>query len=179
MRNLHLILMLALLAAPVALAQETNETASSVATEDKSRRNTTAAEDPARPNDAAWVDDCPPDMMCAADAGGEERPNQYGNDGCIDCSGPVDNGETCMDGAQQNETCSDDVQYLGGEPSRGPADGSCEYCRGDNVDAEPISAPAPTEQETASSATNAVPGAGLGLVVAAIGIGAVLVIRKL
>ncbi|MEA3190551.1 MAG: hypothetical protein QOD77_1133 [Thermoplasmata archaeon] len=61
----------------------------------------------------AWVDGCPPDHMCAA----------YGPDDCIDCSGPVDDGGagTCMDGADANETCRDDVQYLGPPPSGGDA----------------------------------------------------------
>lgn len=128
MRTLLLALMLALAAAPLAAAQETAE------------KNETVD----RPDDAAWVDDCPPDMMCAA---GEPHP--YGNESCIECSGPVDDGptygdcggevcaydagDTCMDGAGESETCRDDVQYLDGG-SRGPSDGSCEFCRGeDNV----------------------------------------------
>jgi hypothetical protein len=106
----------------------------------------------------AWVEDCPPDMMCAygdgadgnaadgnatdgptyGDCGGEvcayddpARPISYGPDDCIDCSGPVDGG-TCMDGSA---TDCDDVQYLDGrEPARGPSDGSCPHCRGEESD---------------------------------------------
>jgi hypothetical protein len=83
-----------------------------------------------RPEDAAWIEDCPPDTMCAAGAEeepsrgdpsgicencrGEDAPVQYGPEGCIECTGgPVDGG-TCMDGQQGRETCDDDVQYLGG-----------------------------------------------------------------
>jgi hypothetical protein len=56
---------LTLASLPLALAQEGNAT---------------------RPDDAAWVDDCPPDMMCAA-----ADPQPYGADGCIECTGgPVD-----------------------------------------------------------------------------------------
>lgn len=130
MRNQLLMLTLATLTlAPLALAQETNGT---------------------RPDDAAWVDDCPPDMMCAA---GADEPHAYGPEGCIECSGPAPAGETCMDGAQGNETCDPDVYYLGG-PTRGPEDGSCENCRGDA--AEPVTTSAGSEAEPAKS----VPAAG-------------------
>lgn len=133
MRRLLLCLTLALLAAPLAAAQE----------------DTT---DPARPDDAAWVEDCPPDHMCAAndgdsdtkrpDDGGceaegcvykgdSDEPIPFGPEGCIECSGPAPSGGsgTCMDGADAGEECQPDVQYLGG-PTRGPSDGSCENCRG-------------------------------------------------
>lgn len=85
----------------------------------------------------AWMDDCPPDHMCAA-----------GNPGNPD-NGTVDGSSDCMDGQQGNETCRDDVMYFGGgpadsgpadpaadpaaDPSRGPADGSCDNCRGDGA----------------------------------------------
>jgi hypothetical protein len=107
MRTLLATLMLALLAAPIAAAQESNET-------------TTEAP---RDGGNAWVEDCPPDMMCAAN-----DPQPYGDEDCIHCSGPVrgpadgscencrgDSGDaTCMDGAQANESCDPNVQYLGG-----------------------------------------------------------------
>jgi hypothetical protein len=35
----------------------------------------------------AWVDDCPPEQMCAA---GADEPQSYGAGDCIECSGPVD-----------------------------------------------------------------------------------------
>ncbi|HET6398687.1 MAG TPA: hypothetical protein VFH47_03955 [Candidatus Thermoplasmatota archaeon] len=115
----------------------------------------------------AWVDDCPEDMMCAAgapgehanetsdpdrptysgDCGGEvcayDEPGRFGPDDCIDCMKPIGNGTsgTCMDGAEAGEGCRDDVYYMDG-PSRGPADGSCENCRGDGAEADPVSAPA-------------------------------------
>ena len=92
----------------------------------------------------AWVDDCPPEHLCAASHsddpqayGGEDciqcsgpvdEPVQYGNESCIECSGPISYGpedcidctgapqdpETCMDGADDGEVCMEDVQYLGG-----------------------------------------------------------------
>lgn len=69
----------------------------------------------------AWVDDCPPDMLCAA--GGPE-PIAYGNDTCIECSGVADpEPQTCMDGAQAGEACDDDVQYFGPGPADSGMDG--------------------------------------------------------
>lgn len=161
-----------LAAAPPALAQESNET-----------KNDEQQEQPADGGNA-WVEDCPPDRMCAFGGGAEEpdpageRPTYdgncgaevcaYGNESCIECSGPRDGGSTCMDGAQENETCRDDVQYLGGEPNRGPADGSCESCRGGSAgeaapaEAEPIRAPADADAEASSAgADNEVPGLAL------------------
>jgi hypothetical protein len=93
----------------------------------------------------AWVDDCPPDALCAASEGNQtaeecdadtcDHPVAYGNDTCIECSGPVP--DTCMDGAADNKACRDDVYYLGGDgESRGPDDGSCETCRGDDAGQE-------------------------------------------
>lgn len=130
MRTTLALLTLALLtAAPLAFAQE----------EPATDKNET------RPDDAAWVEDCPPDMMCAADAGdepsgdeptrgpadgscencrGDEEPVLYGNDGCIDCSGPINShsNATCMDGADPGEACDPDVQYLGGPQPETTAD---------------------------------------------------------
>jgi len=104
-------------------------------------------------SDQAWVDGCPPEMLCAASADNETTPQEcdadvcdpvaYGNESCIECSGPVPFGNEscidcsgfpgiCMDGADANETCDDDVQYLDG---RGPA--GCENCRGDDAEADP------------------------------------------
>jgi hypothetical protein len=116
----------------------------------------------------AWVDDCPPDMMCAAggadngteeptygDCGGEvcaygngtgNHTGALGPDDCIDCMTPPRDGSgTCMDGAEAGEACRDDVQYLDG-PSRGPGDGSCEHCRGEDVEetADPDGRDTPT-----------------------------------
>jgi hypothetical protein len=87
----------------------------------------------------------PGDGMCRHDGSlddkcaGETRPTEDCVDGCprgsgdnmsYGCatescaadSGPVDGGSTCMDGQQGNETCRDDVQYLGGQGA--PTDGS-------------------------------------------------------
>lgn len=91
-------------------------------------------------SDQAWVDDCPPEHMCAA---GADDPQAYGDEDCIECSGPSDAGNetisygpddcidctgapvgdpsTCMDGAQDGESCLDDVQYLGGPGQVPPA----------------------------------------------------------
>lgn len=176
MRTLPLALLAAMLAAaPLALAQESNETKPD--------------EQPPADGGNAWAEDCPPDMMCAFGGGsanetekaGEpsddgrvykdgDKPTYdgdcgaevcaYGDEDCIECSGPVDSGSSCMDGAQENETCRDDVQYVGG-PGRGPADGSCENCRGGAdtpVDAVPISAPAGGAEAAGASAKNPVPG---------------------
>lgn len=179
MRTLLIALTLALLATPLALAQENTE------------KNETETSD--RPDDAAWVEDCPPDMMCAAGADdpqaygdegciecsgpvdgpsdenatddGEERPQQLGPDGCIDCMGPVDNGSTCMDGEQENETCRDDVYYMDG-PSRGPEDGSCENCRGDEAtppDAESHTPPLDTASDEQKAANVPAPAVALAI----------------
>lgn len=79
-------------------------------------------------SDQAWVEDCPPEHLCAAgepQAYGDEDciecsgPVSYGPDGCIDCtSAPPPDPETCMDGAQEGEACQDDVKSFG----PGPAD---------------------------------------------------------
>jgi hypothetical protein len=100
----------------------------------------------------AWVDDCPPDHLCAAgvedpghdagsrddgptapqDCGGDvcayDSPGSYGPDGCIDCTQapPL---HTCMDGADPGEDCDDDVQYIGGpgqpaQPAQESGDGA-------------------------------------------------------
>lgn len=69
--------------------------------------------------------DCPPDAFCIAQADGNgTEPLPMGPEGCIDCSGP--GGPSCMDGTGVD--CRGDVYYLGGEPGRGPADGSCDNC---------------------------------------------------
>ncbi|HWH08893.1 MAG TPA: hypothetical protein VNX21_06815, partial [Candidatus Thermoplasmatota archaeon] len=179
MRTL-LIALLALAALPVAAAQEPDRPTNDDASQD------------------AWVKDCPPDMMCAygtgdgaeenatykGDCGGEvcatqERPNPYGPEGCVECSGPApDQGSTCMDGAEAGEGCRDDVQYLDG--GRGPP--LCENCRGEEAD--PISAPADgapgdggVTSVDESAATNDVPLPALLVVFAALA-AAVLVVRR-
>lgn len=146
----------------------------------------------------AWVDDCPPDRMCAyaggegepkdeptysGDCGGEvcasDSPEALGPEDCIECSGPRDDtGSTCMDGQQENETCRDDVYYLDG-PTRGPADGSCENCRGEEQ--EPINSHAPAEGEVAvqdetATQTNSVPAPAIALGLLAAAAVAILVI---
>ena len=78
-------------------------------------------ESPEGCSDQAWVDpeDCPPEHMCAA---GADDPQAYGDEDCIECTGaPVDDPSTCMDGAQDGESCQDDVQYLGGPGQVPPA----------------------------------------------------------
>ena len=78
------------------------------------------AEDPARPDDAAWVEDCPPDMMCAASANetaGEEpthgdcgaevcaydSPGALGPSDCIECmQPPVDAEAEAAEAAPRN-----------------------------------------------------------------------------
>lgn len=153
-------------------------------------------EKPAEPQDGgnAWSEDCPPDAYCMYGSGGgrpapcddadnattEDCPTYsgdcggevcaYGGEDCIECSGPVDGGSTCMDGQQEGETCRDDVQYLGG--GRGPAD--CENCRGDAVDADTISAPADAE----GAAKNTVPGAALVGTLAALGLAGLALRRR-
>lgn len=172
--------LLALVAAlaPTALAQ------------DEAKSNETES----RPDDAAWVEDCPPDMMCAASDGSteeepsdgptydgncgaevcaydshndaEERPDgSFGPDDCIECSTPPRDeptSDTCMDGQQEGEACDDDKQYFGG-PDRGPADGSCEYCRGGEGDA------GVTDVGTESASNADVPAPALALALLAIG----------
>lgn len=165
-------LTIALLAAPFVAAQE----------EEK-------PEDPSRPDDAAWVDDCPPDMMCAA--GSPDEPtasgceadacsHAMGPDGCIECSGPVDDsGSSCMDGANETEICDREVQYLDG---RGPAD--CENCRGDEgpSEADPIFAPdegPDGEVGIAADGENAVPSLSVAAgIVAAAGVALFAVRRR-
>ncbi|HUR68826.1 MAG TPA: hypothetical protein VM370_06225 [Candidatus Thermoplasmatota archaeon] len=176
MRTLLALLTLSLLTLPLAFAQEDNSTRPPDGSADPSSPSQAAGDD------AAWVDDCPPDMMCAAGANDtDEHPdgrpdvcdadvdcaggtNPYGSPDCIECTGgPVDAGSDCMDGADDNETCRDDVYYLGGEPepARGPADGSCENCRGDVV--EPETAGAASD----AAAEKSVPAPAVALVILA------------
>ena len=75
----------------------------------------------------AWVDDCPPDMLCAA---GADEPVQYGNESCIECSGiadpePIHYGDDgCIDCSGVTDDAPD---------GRGPVD--CEFCRGEDLEA--------------------------------------------
>lgn len=164
-----------LAAAPLVSAQETKE------------------EEPADGGNA-WVDDCPPDMMCAfqsnesgdapkddrptydGDCGGEvcaydggERPRDdatpLGPDGCIECSqGPSRGGDG---------TCMD-----GRDEGERCGGADCEYCRtldgGGSGDAEPVS----TEADQADEAKNAVPGVALGALVASAGLLALVLRRR-
>lgn len=170
-------MMTLLLAAPHAVAQDAKE------------------ENPEDPDNKAWVDDCPPDMMCAmngsdepthsGDCGGEVCA--YGDGECIECSKgleePVsDDGSTCMDGEQEGESCRDDVQYMA-PPSRGPADGSCENCRGDAGAPEPDSgestaAPVKADAEVESVSQKSVPAVGVGALLAALGVAGVALRRR-
>lgn len=170
MRNaLHLALVALLAAAPTALAQD-ERPATCPDGEVDDGAGTCSRQ--------AWVEDCPRDMMCAAG----EDPEPYGDETCIGCSGPIDEGSsgTCMDGADSDasadassppqaeaatETCRDDVQSLDG---RGPA--GCENCRGE--DTAPIGAPAQGDDAT----QKAVPAAGALLAVGALG--AALLVRR-
>lgn len=95
-----------------------------------------AEENPEDPEDKAWVDDCPPDQMCAF-GGAEEEPQSYGDEGCIECSGPVDEGgdEPTYSGDCGGEVCAYDEPVEDSPETRGPED--CEYCRGGNDTAEP------------------------------------------
>jgi hypothetical protein len=110
-------------------------------------------------SDQAWIDpaDCPPEHMCAA--GNPGSTQSYGNESCIDCSGPVDepvqygnescidctsippDPQTCMDGADEGETCLEDVQYLGGPGSVPASDDDLETAA-DGADADAKDAPA-------------------------------------
>ena len=130
----------------------------------------------------AWVDpeDCPPEHLCAA--GGPDEPHQYGSEDCIECSGPSDpasdpvsygpedcidctsapqDPQTCMDGAQEGESCLDDVLYFGG----GPADSE--------VQPDPGNPSTPQEADSAKD-TPALPAALLLVGLAAL----VLVLRR-
>lgn len=175
MRNTTCFLLLALLTtAPLALAQESKE-------------EPTANE--TRPDDAAWVEDCPPDMMCAATTSEEEPARgpedgscencrgedaepvlSYGNDTCIECSGPAPDqpSGTCMDGADANESCRDDVQYFGNGPDSAP------------YESGPINshAPAGGEQVTASEETKAVPAPALAVGILAFAAAALLALPR-
>ena len=119
---------LLLLSAPLALAQKDDD----------------ASGEAARPDDAAWVDDCPPDMMCAmrgaddkagdeaadgsadgdkptydGDCGGEVcayqgEPGTLGPDGCIDCMQPPAGSGQDAQAAESNEVPGPSLAALGG-----------------------------------------------------------------
>jgi len=70
-------------------------------------------DDAARPDDAAWVEDCPPDMMCAMDMPVDNSTHEYGPEDCIHCShAPV------PDGSEEPwaESCPDGAECLAGSP---------------------------------------------------------------
>lgn len=70
-----------------------------------------------RPDDAAWVEDCPPDHMCAFGAEeNESEPIAYGNESCIECSGPARGPEDC-------ENCRGDTPVHSHMPVDGNATG--------------------------------------------------------
>jgi hypothetical protein len=96
------------------------------------------AETPEGCSQQAWVDDCPPDHLCAAAVDGPDEPIAYGNDTCIECSGVADGPaqpQTCMDGAEAGEVCDGDVQTFGpgvADTGSGPGlDGQPEVVHGD------------------------------------------------
>lgn len=123
MRTLVLTAAFLMMLVPTALAGEDDETPT---------RPPDASADASSPSqaagdDAAWVEDCPPDTMCAAGAEeptrgpedgsceacrADDTPIPYGPGDCIECSGPAP-GDTCMDGAGEGEACDEDVQYIG------------------------------------------------------------------
>lgn len=81
------------------------------------------------PDDHAWVEDCPPDMLCAASEGNATAPHTECPDGASDCmptkapGGPRPTNATsdnCMDGQQAGESCDPDVYYLGGHSGGAP-----------------------------------------------------------
>lgn len=82
---------LALLATLMMLAPVT-----AAATQDGNSTNETGSTD--RPDDAAWTEDCPPDMMCAYSHSNTSEPHAYGDEDCIECSGPIaDDGNATRD----------------------------------------------------------------------------------
>lgn len=106
---LALMLALAVATVPTALAEEPKEDAA-------------APEE----GEQAWVDDCPPDHMCAYSEPGEnetyeeptegpdcgdvecaydEAPQEYGEEDCIHCSGPTSGGD-------EGETHDPDTDYV-------------------------------------------------------------------
>ena len=69
----------------------------------------------------AWVEDCPPDRLCAASQ--PDDPHAYGDESCIECSGPVD--EPIQYGNESCIECSGPVD----EPVQYGEDG-CIDCTG-------------------------------------------------
>lgn len=123
--------LLGLMLVPAALAQDADET-------------------PGRPDDAAWVEDCPPDMMCAA--GGVEETNESADKDAPTYDGTCD-GEVCMYKDEQ------------------PRDFGPEGC----ID---CMAPAPAETAADADAENKVPAPAVALSLAALGLAAVLLVAR-
>lgn len=112
---------------PLALAALMTLAPTAVQAEDETTCPEGQVETPEGCSQQAWVDpeDCPPGHMCAADAG-SDQPLPYGPDGCVECSGPVDDpagGDataqpgTCMDGADAGGACDNDVMHFGDGPA--------------------------------------------------------------
>lgn len=86
----------------------------------------------------------------------------YGNESCIECSGPVsdEGSDNCMDGQQEGEVC------------RGA---DCENCR--TLDGGVEGAPASGDVQS-EGATKQVPGFALGVVFAAMAVAVLVVARR-
>lgn len=152
---LTLIATLALLLAPSALAQE-NESADGV-----------------EEGEQAWVDDCPPDMMCAMEQPAEEEPakEELGNE-------TYD--EPTYSGDCGGEVCA----YEGAPGSMGPEDCiECTQAPVDPQDDDYVKAPegseggitsAPEDAESQSESAKTVPAPALALGILALAGAAVL-----
>lgn len=129
---LPILLMASLALAPVAMAQEGNETKSTNETPEDGGQ--------------AWTEDCPPDHMCAADEGPKDPryvEDCQPEDPCASYRGgpsePVNDSQSnCMDGEQEGETCRDDVMYFGNSGSPESETGAV-----DDAPSEERSVPAP------------------------------------
>ena len=84
---------------------------------------------------------------------------------------PIDATSNCMDGEQPNETCRDDVYYLGG-PANTSEDRHCEKC--------PSTTAEPPQNATASASAvpESVPAAGVAVGIIAVAAAMILVPRR-
>lgn len=141
----------------------------------------------------AWVQDCPPDMMCAASEG-NATDNTNDTKPHVDCPpgetctdkaaggarSPQGNAtsDNCMDGQQEGEVCDGNVYYMTPPPTRGPANGTCEECRGDV--ASPLQGSPENAQTASDAASKTVPAFSViaVFVAFAVAVGVVARLRK-
>lgn len=129
-----------------------------------------------RPDDAAWVEDCPPDMMCAASGSGDgSTENVTRGEDCEYCRDHQD--QDCLDclgapGADDDTTwgtdCPPEVFCMGNGEADGPDDAGWVDCDGEVCAYDQPDEEGPLRETGEASAVGAVLFGMLGLLALAV-----------